>query len=168
MTKAACRAWSGCATSFRGSSPLSSVLIASDKGHILLDGGPPQSASLIDASVRKLGFRTEDIRLGVPGRCLILVAHVTQAAQFVPIKPREDAGLALARFVPIHAAMFNKGTTWPPRVPTRARAFSGSQTPTPTDRLDGSRAPADSATVAQGESRPTESHWESVIDRATD
>jgi metallo-beta-lactamase class B len=42
---------------------LSSVLIASDKGLILLDGGLPQSAPLIDASIRKLGFRTEDIRL---------------------------------------------------------------------------------------------------------
>jgi metallo-beta-lactamase class B len=29
----------------------------------LLDGGLPQSAPLIDASIRKLGFRTEDVRL---------------------------------------------------------------------------------------------------------
>ena len=45
-----------------GFADLSSVLIASDKGLILLDGGLPQSAPLIDASIRKLGFRTEDVR----------------------------------------------------------------------------------------------------------
>jgi len=38
-------------------------LIVSDDGLILLDGGLPQSAALIDASIRKLGFRTDDIRL---------------------------------------------------------------------------------------------------------
>jgi hypothetical protein len=99
--------------------------------------------------------------------CLILVAHVTQAAQFVRTKSPETAGLALARFVPIHAAMLNKGTTWPPRVPTHARVLSGSQTSTISDR-DGARSPAESAATTQGESRPAESHWESVIDRATD
>jgi metallo-beta-lactamase class B len=46
-----------------GVAGLSSVLVASDKGLILLDGGLPQSAPLIDASIRKLGFKTEDIRL---------------------------------------------------------------------------------------------------------
>lgn len=102
-----------------------------------------------------------------PG-CLILFAHVTRAAQLVQRRPRKIAGLALARFVPIHAAMLNKGTTWPPRVPTRARVLSGSQTSPITDRVDGARSPAESAAVAQGESRPAESHWESVIDRATD
>jgi metallo-beta-lactamase class B len=50
-------------TYYVGVAGLSSVLIASDKGLILLDGGLPQSAPLIDASIRKLGFKTEDIRL---------------------------------------------------------------------------------------------------------
>ena len=74
----------------------------------------------------------------------------------------------MARFVPIPGAMFNKGTTWPPRAQTPGRAFSGSKKPMNSDRLDSSRAPSESAAVAQGESRPTESHWEAVIDRATD
>jgi metallo-beta-lactamase class B len=46
-----------------GVAGLGSVLITSAKGHILLDGGLPQSAPLIDRSIRTLGFRTEDIRL---------------------------------------------------------------------------------------------------------
>jgi len=42
---------------------LSSVLIASEQGLILLDGALPQSAAQIDRNIRKLGFRTENIRL---------------------------------------------------------------------------------------------------------
>ncbi len=42
---------------------LSAVLLTSNEGHILLDGGLPQSAPLIDRNIRALGFRTEDIRL---------------------------------------------------------------------------------------------------------
>lgn len=66
-----CAAWNAPQDPFRvfgntyyvGVAGLSSVLVASDKGLILLDGGLPQSAPLIDASIRKLGFRTEDVRL---------------------------------------------------------------------------------------------------------
>jgi len=50
-------------TYYVGVAGLSAVLIASEEGLILLDGGLPQSAPLIDASIRKLGFRTEDVRL---------------------------------------------------------------------------------------------------------
>jgi metallo-beta-lactamase class B len=50
-------------TYYVGMAGLSAVLVASDKGLILLDGGLSQSAPLIDASIRKLGFRTEDLRL---------------------------------------------------------------------------------------------------------
>src|ERR1044071_7932221 len=50
-------------TYYVGVAGLGAVLVTSDKGLVLLDGGLPQSAPLIDASIRKLGFRTEDIRL---------------------------------------------------------------------------------------------------------
>jgi len=50
-------------TYYVGLAGLSAVLVASDKGLILLDGGLPQSAPLIDANIRRLGFRTEDVRL---------------------------------------------------------------------------------------------------------
>jgi metallo-beta-lactamase class B len=67
----ACDQWNAPQEPFRvfgnvyyvGMAGLSSVLIASDQGLILLDGGLPQSAPLIDASIRRLGFRTEDVRL---------------------------------------------------------------------------------------------------------
>lgn len=50
-------------TYYVGVAGLSSVLVASDEGLLLLDGGLPQSAPLIDANIRRLGFRTEDVRL---------------------------------------------------------------------------------------------------------
>jgi metallo-beta-lactamase class B len=50
-------------TYYVGVRGLSAILITTDEGHILLDGGLPQSAVLIDANIRKLGFHTEDIRL---------------------------------------------------------------------------------------------------------
>lgn len=50
-------------TYFVGTDGLSSILIVGDAGLILLDGGLEQSAALIDANIRKLGFRTEDVKL---------------------------------------------------------------------------------------------------------
>ncbi|MEP6991626.1 MAG: subclass B3 metallo-beta-lactamase [bacterium] len=48
---------------FVGSHGLSSILITSDAGHVLIDGGLPESAPLIAAHVRALGFRMEDVKL---------------------------------------------------------------------------------------------------------
>jgi metallo-beta-lactamase class B len=50
-------------TYYVGTAGLSAVLVTSDDGHILLDGGLPQSAPVIDANIRRLGFRTDDIKL---------------------------------------------------------------------------------------------------------
>lgn len=50
-------------TYYVGVAGLSAVLITSEKGHILLDGGLPQSAPLIHDNIRALGFRTEEVRL---------------------------------------------------------------------------------------------------------
>jgi metallo-beta-lactamase class B len=67
----ACDAWNARREPFRifgntyyvGVAGLSSILVVSDKGHILLDGGLPQSAALIDQNIRSLGFRLQDVRL---------------------------------------------------------------------------------------------------------
>jgi metallo-beta-lactamase class B len=50
-------------TYYVGTAGLSSILVTSPKGHVLLDGALPESAASIDASIRKLGFRTEDVKL---------------------------------------------------------------------------------------------------------
>lgn len=55
-------------TWFVGTDGLSSILIETDDGLILIDGGLPQSAALIDANIRSLGFNTTDIKA-------ILVSH---------------------------------------------------------------------------------------------
>lgn len=50
-------------TYYVGTDGLSSLLITSAQGHILLDGGLTQSAPLIAANIIKLGFKVEDIKL---------------------------------------------------------------------------------------------------------
>lgn len=48
---------------FVGTEGLSSFLITSPEGHILIDGGLPQNAPQIIASVKKLGFDIRDIKI---------------------------------------------------------------------------------------------------------
>jgi len=50
-------------TWYVGVNGLSSVLITSPLGHILVDGALPQSAALIEANIKALGFRIEDVKL---------------------------------------------------------------------------------------------------------
>ena len=49
-------------TYYVGTDGLSAMLITSDQGHILLDGGLAQSAPLIAANIHKLGFKIEDVK----------------------------------------------------------------------------------------------------------
>ena len=42
---------------------MSAVLITGPRGHILVDGALPQSAALIEANIKALGFRIEDVKL---------------------------------------------------------------------------------------------------------
>lgn len=50
-------------TYYVGVAGLSSILIRSDKGLILIDGDLPQSVPLIEANIAKLGFQVRDIKL---------------------------------------------------------------------------------------------------------
>lgn len=50
-------------TWYVGTKGLSAILITSDAGHILIDGGLPQSAPLIAASIEKAGFQLTDVKL---------------------------------------------------------------------------------------------------------
>ncbi len=56
-------------TWYVGTEGLSSILVETGDGLILIDGGLPQSAALIDANIRELGFDPLDIKA-------ILVSHV--------------------------------------------------------------------------------------------
>lgn len=52
-----------------GTHALSSILITSKAGHVLIDGDLPESATQIAANTRSLGFRIEDVKI-------ILNSHV--------------------------------------------------------------------------------------------
>lgn len=52
-----------------GTHGLSSILITSDAGHVVIDGALPESADQIVANIRSLGFRIQDVKI-------ILNSHV--------------------------------------------------------------------------------------------
>jgi metallo-beta-lactamase class B len=72
-----------------GTQGLSAFLIAGDKGHVLIDGGLPESAPLIAANIRKLGFRLDDVRL-----ILVNHAHGDHAGGLAELKRLTGARLA--------------------------------------------------------------------------
>jgi metallo-beta-lactamase class B len=49
-------------TYYVGTDQLSSILITSDFGHVLIDGGLPESASVIKANIEALGFKLSDVK----------------------------------------------------------------------------------------------------------
>lgn len=66
-----CAEWNAAQQPFRiwgstyyvGTHGLGSILVTSPSGHILIDGGLPESADSIAAHIRALGFRVEDVKL---------------------------------------------------------------------------------------------------------
>ena len=46
-----------------GTNELAAYLLTTPEGHILIDGGLPESAPLIEASIGKLGFKMEDVKI---------------------------------------------------------------------------------------------------------
>jgi metallo-beta-lactamase class B len=50
-------------TYFVGTKGVSSILITSPQGHVLIDGPLEENVGRIEANIRKLGFRVEDIKL---------------------------------------------------------------------------------------------------------
>ena len=49
-------------TYFVGTCGLSAILVTSEQGHVLIDGDLEEDAPLIEASIRALGFKLEDVR----------------------------------------------------------------------------------------------------------
>lgn len=87
-------------TYYVGTRALSSVLIASDQGHILLDGALAQSAEQIDAHIRTLGFRLRDVKLIVNSHAHFDHAggiHALQAASGATVAASRSSADALKR-----------------------------------------------------------------------
>lgn len=76
-------------TYFVGTDGLSSILVVGDAGLILLDGGLEQSAAVIDANIRKLGFKTEDVKLIVNSH-----GHYDHAGGISALQRRSGATVA--------------------------------------------------------------------------
>jgi metallo-beta-lactamase class B len=82
---------------FVGSSDISSFLLTSPAGHILIDAGFEQTVPLIEASVAKLGFALRDIKI-----LLNTQAHNDHAAGFAKLKALTGARLMIGeRDVPL-------------------------------------------------------------------
>ena len=73
-----------------GTRDLGVYLIATSAGFILLDGAMPGTQGLIEASIRKLGFSPQDIRL-----LLITHAHVDHVGTLAYFKKLTNAPLAV-------------------------------------------------------------------------
>jgi metallo-beta-lactamase class B len=73
-----------------GTHGLGAYLIATPAGLILLDGAMPSSARDLEASIRKLGFEPEEIKV-----LLITHAHVDHAGTTAYFKRMSDASLAV-------------------------------------------------------------------------
>ena len=76
-------------TYYVGAAGVSALLIAGNAGSILLDGGLPQTAASIDANIRKLGFKTQDIKLIVNSH-----AHYDHAGGIAAIQRASGASVA--------------------------------------------------------------------------
>jgi metallo-beta-lactamase class B len=76
-------------TYYVGAAGVSALLITGSAGSILLDGGLPQTAPLIDANIRKLGFKTEDVKLIVNSH-----AHYDHAGGIAALQRASGAAVA--------------------------------------------------------------------------
>ena len=92
---ASCAEWNAPQRPFRlhgdswyvGTRGLSAILLTSPQGHVLIDAGLPESAPLVLANIRALGFRPEDVKLLLNSHAhfdhaggLAAVQHVSGAA----------------------------------------------------------------------------------------
>lgn len=104
-----CAAWNKPQRPFRiygnayyvGTHGLSSILITSEGGHILIDGALPESPSLIVADIRSLGFRIEDVKLIVNSH-----AHFDHAGGIAELQRLSGARIAASQWT---ADVMNKG-----------------------------------------------------------
>jgi metallo-beta-lactamase class B len=77
---------------FVGTRGLGVFLFTTAEGHILMNTGMPSSGPMIVESIRKLGFRPEDIKVMINGH-----AHVDHAGAFAYFKKQFGARLAVMK-----------------------------------------------------------------------
>ncbi len=82
-----------------GANEITSYLLASPEGHIVLDGGFVETAPLILANIRKLGFRPEDVKVLLSSH-----AHYDHAGGLAELKRVSGARFYASRAdLPLHA-----------------------------------------------------------------
>jgi metallo-beta-lactamase class B len=80
-------------TYYVGTHGLSSVLITSPAGHVLIDGDLPESAGLIAGNIRLLGFRIEDVKLIVNSH-----VHFDHAGGIAELQRRSGARVVASQW----------------------------------------------------------------------
>ncbi len=88
-------------TYYVGTAGLSSILVTSPKGHILIDGTLAMSAPQVMANIRALGFRVEDIKVILNSH-----AHFDHAGGIAAIQRASEAEVAAS---PWSAATIERG-----------------------------------------------------------
>lgn len=82
-----------------GASDITSYLITTPEGHILLDGGFEETVPIIRESVKKLGFKIEDVKILLNSH-----AHYDHAAGLAELKKLTGAAFHVSeRDAPLHA-----------------------------------------------------------------
>ena len=84
---------------------LTTILITSDSGHVLIDGGLPESVPQILAHIRSLGFRIEDVKLIVNTH-----VHFDHAGGIAELQRASGARVAASEW---SAAVLKKGGVSP-------------------------------------------------------
>jgi metallo-beta-lactamase class B len=105
-----CAAWNVPQTPFRiygntyyvGTHELSSILIASDQGLVVIDGDLTEAAPQIEGNIRALGFRPEDIKLILNSH-----THFDHAAGIAPLQRFSGAHVAAS---PPSAEVLRRGS----------------------------------------------------------
>ena len=77
---------------FVGTKGLGVYLLTTSEGHILMNTGMPSSGPMIEGSIRKLGFKPDDIKLMINSH-----AHIDHAGAFAYFKERYGVQMAVMR-----------------------------------------------------------------------
>lgn len=92
-------------TYYVGTHGLGAILVTSTEGHVLIDGGLPESSPSIVASIEALGFRVEDVKLILNSH-----AHFDHAGGIAALQRESGATVAAS---PWSARFLERGTSLP-------------------------------------------------------